>query len=159
VNRSLGRLVVVAMHVLWSANCVRLMPSVREVIPVFPLCKFVSVRADCVGLSTLAQELHVTTFPTILIFREGQELPGGRVVGGTRTIEKLMAALNSLINDEDRARYQLKLEKERAAGVKVEEEEEESAELQWTWDTEHAGRAMGMEDLGMTAVLREEEVT
>ena len=66
-----GWLVVAVFHTLWSQECLDIMPSLQELVPMHPYVKFVGVRADCRGLQPVAKKLGVEDFPTIMLLRGG----------------------------------------------------------------------------------------
>lgn len=69
-----GWLTVAAFHVVWSENCVKLMPRIAELAPMFPAVSFLAVNADSAEMGGLSKELGVDDFPTIVIYRGGKEV-------------------------------------------------------------------------------------
>ena len=69
-----GWLVVAVFHTLWSQECLDILPSLQELVPMHPYVKFVGVRADCRGLQPVAKKLGVEDFPTIMLLRGGVDV-------------------------------------------------------------------------------------
>eukprot|EP01032_Pedospumella_encystans_P027173 gene27173-30716_t len=144
-----GWLVVAVFHTLWSAGCVKVLPSVTELVPMYQnMLNFVSVKADCQGMVAVSKQLEVNEFPTFILFRGGKEIE--RLVGHERVVEKLVRTLGTLLTVEDKAahakhRHRLRLEKALEQGldsVPEEEESEERGQLDWTFDPEQCGESM-----------------
>lgn len=159
-----GWLVVAVFHTLWSAGCVKVLPNVTELVPMYQnMLNFVSVKADCQGMVAVSKELKVTEFPTFIIFRGGKELE--RLEGHERVVEKLVRALGTHLTPEDKGahakhRHRLRLEKALEQGldsVPEEEEKEERGQLDWTFDPETCGESMVIEHSGMLVTLSEEQ--
>ena len=158
-----GWLVVACFHTLWSAGCVKVMPSVTELVPLYQdMVTFLTVRADCHGMAPISKSLGVETFPTFIFFRKGKEID--RIVGHDRVIEKLVRTLAAHVEETDKIchakrRHRQRLEKALELGLDAppEEEVEEQGELEWTWDPECAGECVRIEKEGMLAILRDDE--
>eukprot|EP01038_Epipyxis_sp_PR26KG_P004031 gene4031-5768_t len=157
-----GWLVVAVFHTLWSAGCIKVMPAVTELVPMYQdMMNFVSVKADCQGMVGISKSLNVTVFPTFIIFRGGKELE--RLEGHEKAVEKLVRSLSSYIGNDDKVchakqRHRLRLEKALALGQEVPEEEqpEEQGQLDWTFDPEQCGEGMTILDDGMRVILADE---
>jgi hypothetical protein len=159
-----GWLVVAVFHTLWSAGCIKVLPSVTELVPMYQnMCNFVSVKADCQGMVGISKSLNVVEFPTFIIFRGGKEIE--RLCGHERVVEKLVRCLGALVTEKDKAahakqRHRLRLQKALEQGldkVPEEEENEERGQLDWTFDPEQCGESMLIENSGMLATLTEEQ--
>lgn len=158
-----GWLVVACFHTLWSAGCIKVMPSVTELVPLYQdMATFLTVRADCHGMAPISKSLNITTFPTFVFFRGGKEVE--RIVGHDRVVEKLVRSLASHLDDADKVchakrRHRIRLEKALELGLDAppEEEPDEQGELEWTWDPESAGECMRIENEGMLAIMRDDE--
>ena len=75
-----GWLSLVAFHVLWQEECVKVLESLKELAPSFPAVTFLEVRADAIEFQQLAQsEFAVKQFPTLVLMRGKQQV--GRVEG------------------------------------------------------------------------------
>jgi thiol-disulfide isomerase/thioredoxin len=156
-----GWLVIACFHTLWSSGCVKMMPGVTELVPLYQdMATFLTVRADCHGMAPISKSLNVTTFPTFVFFRGGVEID--RIVGHERIFEKLVRTLGTHIKDTDKMahskrKHRIRLEKALEAGLEgpLEEEIDERGELEWTWDQEQCGESMRIEKEGMFVVLRD----
>eukprot|EP00744_Colponema_vietnamica_P004831 GILI01007158.1.p1 GENE.GILI01007158.1~~GILI01007158.1.p1 ORF type:complete len:1056 (-),score=346.73 GILI01007158.1:456-3395(-) len=165
-----GWLVVACFHVLWSETCVKIMPTIRSLVPLFQsVTTFVRVRADAKGLVDIAKQFNVNSFPTILLLRGGKEIT--RITGKERVVDRLVRALGSNITEDDKAchahkRFRIRCEEARSKGLAPpvdmsEHEADEAAasrkHCEWTWDSEQCGENLRVEDQGARVVLREED--
>jgi thiol-disulfide isomerase/thioredoxin len=158
-----GWLVIACFHTLWSSGCVKMMPGVTELVPLYQdMATFLTVRADCHGMAPISKSLNVTTFPTFVFFRGGVEID--RIVGHERIFEKLVRTLGTHIRDTDKMahskrKHRIRLEKALEAGLEAppEEDIDEQGELEWTWDQEQCGESMRIEKEGMFVVLRDSD--
>ncbi len=56
-----GWLVVAIFHTLWSKQSIKVMPLVAEVVPMFQdAASFVSVRADCQGMTLISKAMKAS---------------------------------------------------------------------------------------------------
>lgn len=160
-----GWLVVAWFHTLWSSNCIKLLPSVSEIVPLYQeSVTFVSVRADGQDISSLSKKYKILHFPTIVIFRGGKEVE--RIEGHERSVERLIRSLGMLITPEDKMahmkrRHRIRLEKVLEAGgspddLLPESEEKIQGQVEWTWDPENASKFMNIQQDGMNVILKEE---
>lgn len=84
-----GWLSLVAFHVLWQAECSKVMESLRELAPSFPAVNFIEVRADALEFQSLAQgEYGVKHFPTLVLMRGTQQV--GRVEGSLLATQRAL---------------------------------------------------------------------
>jgi thioredoxin 1 len=158
-----GWLVVAVFHTLWSASCIKIMPSVHELVPIYQdILNFVSVKSDGQGLISISKSFNVKSFPTFVVLRGGKEVD--RIEGTDRMVERLMRSLASNITTEDKAcrakyRHRLRIEAALETGQAFVEEEtqERTGQLDWTFDPEQCGSSMKIEDDGMCVILAEPE--
>lgn len=159
-----GWLVVAVFHTLWSAGCIKVLPSVTELVPMYQnMVNFVSVKADCQGMVGVSKSLNIVEFPTFILFRGGKEIE--RLTGHERVVEKLVRTLGTLVTEKDKAahakhRHRLRLQKALEMGmdkIPDEEEKEERGQLDWTFDPEQCGESMLIENSGMLCTLAEEQ--
>jgi thiol-disulfide isomerase/thioredoxin len=157
-----GWLVVACFHTLWSAGCIKCMPGVTELVPMYQdMVNFLSVRADCQGMLAISRKLNITTFPTFALFRGAQELE--RIEGHERVVEKLVRALSTHLRPSDKMahskhRHRIKIERALLLGLDPPTEEiEERGQLDWTWDPDNCGEAMRVEQDGMQVIMGDED--
>ena len=170
-----GWLVVAVFHALWSATCLKVIPLLQDLVPIYQdHVPFLSVKADQTGMSALAKQFNITSFPAIILFRGGKEidriettLGGDGSLNNGRIVERLVRVLNSTITDEDKLarakyRHRVRLEKAKELGLITNEEEEigkdGEQDLDWTFDPEQCGPAMRIENDGMLVVYDEEGI-
>ena len=146
------------------------MPLIGDVVPLYQnRVSFISVRADCQGLSAVARAHSVVKFPTVLILRGGTEK--ARIEGGENVVGRLMRSLNALITDADRLahdkrrHYLREKAKENAAiegdhGTELDAVSESDAttsqDQEWTWDVEQRGEAMKVTAAGLRVFLKDD---
>jgi thioredoxin-like negative regulator of GroEL len=152
-----GWLVVVCFHTLWSSACIRCMPGITELVPIYQdLASFLSVRADCQGMMAISRKYQITVFPTFLILRGGVVMD--RIEGADRVTEKLVHALSIRAKDDDKvcfAKHRFRIQQEQAKlfGIDVKPEAvEERGQLDWAWD-DSCMNSFLVENDGMQAVL------
>jgi thioredoxin-like negative regulator of GroEL len=137
-----GWLVVACFHTLWSSACVRCMPSVTELVPIYQdMVSFLSIRADCQGMMNISRKYQVNLFPTFLVLRGGNVVE--RIEGAERVTEKLVRALTANLRDDDKVcfakhRYRMKVEQAKLLGINLDDselnKEEPRGQLDWTWE-------------------------
>lgn len=165
-----GWLVVACFHTLWSTGCIKIMPTVTELVPMFQdSTTFLSVRADCQGMMKMSKSLKIKCFPTFLVLRGGTEI--SRIEGEDHAIEKLIRCLSKSLlenmsengNQLDKIAhskrvYRQKLEKALTTGAELpEEENDERGQIDWTWDPEQCGSSMQIQKDGTLAALIDDE--
>jgi hypothetical protein len=92
---------VAAFHTLWSAGCVKVMPAVAELVPLYQdLVSFLSVRADGNSTIGVSRKMGIKVFPTFLVLRGGKEV--ARIEGSERSVEKLIRALSAQLTPDDK---------------------------------------------------------
>ena len=151
-----GWLTVVMVHVLWSAESIKLMPRYTELVPMYPYVTFLSVRADIRGLDKVVKELGVEQFPTFLLMRNGKLLEGTLITGQDRTLERLMRALADNVTEADRSAFTHYLVKQREeAGGTAEDLDVDNieSEVLWTWDVDCCGPSVRVYEQGLAAEL------
>ena len=157
-----GWLVIACFHTLWSAGCIKIMPAVTELVPLYQdMSTFLSVRADCQGMVSISKSLNITQFPTFLVLRGGVEIE--RLEGHERIIERLVRSLSSNLKESDKMchakrRHRIRLEKALELGLAPPAEEvEEKGQLSWTWDNEQCGESLQIKGNGMLCILTDED--
>eukprot|EP00457_Paulinella_chromatophora_P000002 gb/GEZN01000002.1/.p1 GENE.gb/GEZN01000002.1/~~gb/GEZN01000002.1/.p1 ORF type:complete len:6816 (+),score=1425.09 gb/GEZN01000002.1/:114-20561(+) len=153
-----GWLVLVNFQVLWKKECITVQSGLADLPAGFPFVKFLTLQADTLSLSAISRRYKVRDFPTLIILRGETEV--GRVVGGQRTVERVVTLLNDTITDADKGAYAERFRRERDASGQANDEAEEEQEeglLQWTWDLECRGGTLRIEDLGMSVRLVQQE--
>lgn len=155
-----GWLTVVMIHVLWSAESMKLMPRYTELVPMYPFVTFLSVRADIRGLDKVVKELGVEQFPSFLLMRNAKLVPGTLITGQDRTLERLMRALSENVTEADRSAFTHYLVKQREeAGGTAEDVEADNVETEvlWTWDVDCCGPSIRVHEQGLAAELCNED--
>jgi thiol-disulfide isomerase/thioredoxin len=150
-----GFLTVIVFQVLWDPDCTKVIPLIEELAPSFPAAKFCLLRADRVGVDSIARDCKVLSFPTVLVMRGHKELK--RVEGTDRVVGRLVEVLKDHVtpDDTDVASALVSYEVEQSGEV---EEEEEEEELQWTWDPEYASESVKVVNYGtVIALVKEDE--
>lgn len=154
-----GWLVVAVFHTLWSSNCIKTMPFLHDLVPMYQnIVNFVSIKADGNGMMSVAKSMNVNAFPTIVVLRGGKEIQ--RLEGSEKVVEKLIRLLAVHITEEDKAakakyRYRLKMQQALEAGIEFVEPEEDTkpvGQIDWTFDPEQCGPSMQIEEDGMKVI-------
>ena len=136
--------------VLWDPECLKCIPALEELAPAYPAAKFILVRADRVGIDEISREHKVEKFPTVLVFRGGEEV--ARVEGPDRVVGRVAEALRSCVTRNDMEVYDARSSFEAELSGAGEEEEEEE-ELQWTWDPEYASESIKVLNYGTVVAM------
>jgi len=167
-----GWLTLACFHVHWVANCESALLAMNELAPTCTSCTFVNVQADSLDMGNAARDLAIKSFPTIILFRGGKEVEGGRITTDNGLMEAIAALLKTNLQPDDETCYQALCEAEESLNQKADscnqnqssknsEETEEGdgydeddGELQWSWDVEECGPSFAVSELGMHAVMR-----
>ncbi|OJJ79538.1 thioredoxin family protein [Aspergillus glaucus CBS 516.65] len=72
-------LVVVDCFATWCGPCRAIAPRVAQLSQTYSSAKFYQIDVD--ELSDVAANLQVRAMPTFILFKDGERVPGGDVVG------------------------------------------------------------------------------
>ena len=54
-----GFLLLASFQVLWSKSCQTVMPTIEALAPTYPAVRFVTIRADRVGIDTISRKYKI----------------------------------------------------------------------------------------------------
>ena len=137
---------MVCFHVLWSEECLKLMPSVAELVPtLYQQASFLSARADARGMEQLSKEKDIKQFPTFLLLRGGKEIT--RITGKERVVDRIVKAIKKEATEKEAAE-ECKAKKHRASSPPEDQTKQKKQKTQEQHEKHESGASTGADSDG-----------